>query len=103
MNELYGDGMADEVPGDPRRIPEVHIGDEGSEPAGGTEAEHPYDTDTAGIQYITWDVEGVDKVAKARGAKIDRPLSAPGSPRTVWLVDPDGVSNYFAQFAENAR
>ena len=63
----------------------------------------PHDTDTAGIQYITWDVEGVDKVAKARGAKIDRPLSAPGSPRTVWLVDPDGVSNYFAQFAENAR
>jgi catechol-2,3-dioxygenase len=63
----------------------------------------PRDTNTAGIQYITWNVEGVDKVANARGAKIDRPLSAPGSPRTVWLLDPDGVSNYFAQFAENAR
>jgi catechol 2,3-dioxygenase-like lactoylglutathione lyase family enzyme len=59
----------------------------------------PRDTDTAGIQYITWNVEGVDKVAKARAAKIDRPLSA-GSPRTIWLLDPDGVQNYFAQFAE---
>ena len=61
----------------------------------------PRDTNTAGIQYIVWNVEAVDKVAKAKGAKIDRPLSAPGSPRTVWLVDPDGITNYFAQFAEN--
>ena len=29
----------------------------------------PKDTNTAGLQYITWDVEGVDKVAKARGTK----------------------------------
>jgi catechol 2,3-dioxygenase-like lactoylglutathione lyase family enzyme len=62
----------------------------------------PRDTDTAGIQYITWNIEGVDKVAKARAAKIDRPLSA-GSPRTIWLLDPDGVSNYFAQFAGTPR
>jgi catechol 2,3-dioxygenase-like lactoylglutathione lyase family enzyme len=61
----------------------------------------PKDTNTAGLQYITWNVEAVDKVAKSRGAKIDRPLSAPGSPRTVWLLDPDGITNYFAQFAEN--
>lgn len=61
----------------------------------------PKDTNTAGLQYITWDVEGVDKVAKARGARIDRPLSAPGSPRTIWLFDPDGITNYFAQFKEN--
>jgi catechol 2,3-dioxygenase-like lactoylglutathione lyase family enzyme len=61
----------------------------------------PHDTYTAGLQYIVWDVVGVDRVAKLRGAKIDRPLSAPGSPRTVWLFDPDNVTNYFAQFAEN--
>jgi catechol-2,3-dioxygenase len=61
----------------------------------------PKDTNTAGLQYIVWNVEGVDKVAKARNARIDRPLSAPGSPRTVWLFDPDGITNYFAQFAEN--
>jgi catechol-2,3-dioxygenase len=60
------------------------------------------DTNTAGIQYITWDVEQVDKTAKALGAKIDRPLSGPGFPRTIWFLDPDGVSNYFAQFAENS-
>jgi catechol 2,3-dioxygenase-like lactoylglutathione lyase family enzyme len=63
----------------------------------------PRDTNTAGIQYITWNVEQVDQVAKAHGARIDRPLSAPGSPRTVWLVDPDGITNYFAQFAENTN
>jgi multidrug efflux pump subunit AcrA (membrane-fusion protein) len=28
------------------------------------------------------------EVLLARSAKIDRPLSAPGSPRTVWLFDP---------------
>lgn len=61
----------------------------------------PKDTNTAGIQYIVWNVEGVDRVAKARNATIDRPLSAPGSPRTVWLFDPDGITNYFAQFSEN--
>jgi catechol 2,3-dioxygenase-like lactoylglutathione lyase family enzyme len=61
----------------------------------------PKDTNTAGLQYITWDVEGVDKIAKARNARIDRPLSAPGSPRTIWLFDPDGITNYFAQFKEN--
>jgi catechol 2,3-dioxygenase-like lactoylglutathione lyase family enzyme len=59
------------------------------------------DTNTAGIQYIVWNVEAVDRIAKARNATIDRPLSAPGSPRTVWLFDPDGITNYFAQFAEN--
>jgi hypothetical protein len=61
----------------------------------------PKDTNTAGIQYIVWNVEGVDRIAKARNAKIDRPLSTTGNPRTVWLFDPDGITNYFAQFSEN--
>jgi hypothetical protein len=38
---------------------------------------------------------------RERGAKVDRPLSAPGQMRTLWLVDPDGVSNYFAEAAVN--
>jgi catechol-2,3-dioxygenase len=63
----------------------------------------PRDAGTAGIQYITWDVEQVDKIAKTRGEKIDRPLSGPNFPRTIWFMDPDGVSNYFAQFAENTK
>ena len=60
----------------------------------------PSDTQTAGMQYIVWNVEGVNGVAVARGATIDRPLSAPGGMmRTVWLTDPDGVSNYFAEYS----
>lgn len=61
----------------------------------------PKDTEDAGMQYIVWDVAGVDAVARARNAKIDRPLSAPGPMRTIWLEDPDGVSNYFAEAASN--
>jgi catechol 2,3-dioxygenase-like lactoylglutathione lyase family enzyme len=60
----------------------------------------PADPETAGMQYIVWNVAGVDEVARRRGATIDRPLSAPGTMRTVWLDDPDGNSNYFAEYAE---
>jgi catechol 2,3-dioxygenase-like lactoylglutathione lyase family enzyme len=56
---------------------------------------------TAGMQYIVWSASGVNDVAQARGAAIDRPLSNPGQMRTIWLFDPDGVSNYFAEFAGN--
>ncbi len=58
-------------------------------------------TQPAGMQYIVWNVAAIDGVVQERGAKIDRPLSAPGQMRTLWLVDPDGISNYFAQFAGN--
>jgi catechol 2,3-dioxygenase-like lactoylglutathione lyase family enzyme len=59
------------------------------------------DSQTGGMQYIVWNVAGVNDIATSRGAKIDRPLSAPGQMRTVWLLDPDGVSNYFAQYGGN--
>ena len=59
------------------------------------------DSQTGGMQYIVWNVSGVNDVATSRSAKIDRPLSAPGQMRTVWLLDPDGISNYFAQFGGN--
>jgi catechol 2,3-dioxygenase-like lactoylglutathione lyase family enzyme len=62
----------------------------------------PSDTQTAGMQYIVWNVEGVNTLAQARGVTIDRPLSEPGGMmRTVWLTDPDGVSNYFAEYSGN--
>ena len=61
----------------------------------------PKDVETAGMQYIVWDVAAVNDVAQIRHATIDRPLSNPGQMRTVWLDDPDGNSNYFAQFAGN--
>jgi catechol 2,3-dioxygenase-like lactoylglutathione lyase family enzyme len=59
------------------------------------------DSQTGGMQYIVWNVAGVNEVAVSRHATIDRPLSAPGQMRTVWLLDPDGVSNYFAQSGGN--
>jgi catechol 2,3-dioxygenase-like lactoylglutathione lyase family enzyme len=59
----------------------------------------PADTGSGGIQYVVSDVEAVNTLAMARGVKIDQPLSnlAGFSLRTVWLDDPDGITNYFAQ------
>lgn len=64
-------------------------------------ADLPKDATTGGMQYIVWNVAAIDGVVRARGATIDRPLSAPGQMRTLWLTDPDGISNYFAEFAGN--
>jgi catechol 2,3-dioxygenase-like lactoylglutathione lyase family enzyme len=64
-------------------------------------ADLPSDSATGGIQYIVWNVAAIDAVVRELGAKIDRPLAAPGQMRTLWLTDPDGVSNYFAEFAGN--
>jgi catechol 2,3-dioxygenase-like lactoylglutathione lyase family enzyme len=61
----------------------------------------PSDAQTGGMQYIVWNVAAIDGVVRERGAQVDRPLSAPGQMRTLWIVDPDGVSNYFAEFAGN--
>ncbi len=58
----------------------------------------PANTASAGIQYVVSDVEAVDAKAKAAAVKIDRPLGPFGTGlRTIWLSDPDGVTNYFAQ------
>jgi catechol 2,3-dioxygenase-like lactoylglutathione lyase family enzyme len=62
-------------------------------------AELPADTGSGGIQYVVTDVALVDRAARARGIRIDQPLSVtPGFDlRTLWLDDPDGVTNYFAE------
>jgi catechol 2,3-dioxygenase-like lactoylglutathione lyase family enzyme len=58
----------------------------------------PANTSSAGIQYVISNVEAVDTKAKAESVQIDRPLGAFGQGlRTIWLSDPDGVTNYFAQ------
>jgi catechol 2,3-dioxygenase-like lactoylglutathione lyase family enzyme len=55
-------------------------------------------TYTAGIQYVISDVEAVDARAKARGVTIVTPLgNFSAALRTIWLGDPDGIVNYFAQ------
>jgi catechol 2,3-dioxygenase-like lactoylglutathione lyase family enzyme len=59
----------------------------------------PADTGSGGIQYVVSDVELVDALAKERRVTIDQPLSGLRGfdLRTVWLADPDGVTNYFAE------
>ncbi len=58
----------------------------------------PADTGSAGIQYVVNDVETVDARAKARNVTVETPLgNTLQTLRTVWLNDPDGVTNYFAQ------
>jgi len=64
-------------------------------------AAHPgaaANTYTAGIQYVIRDVEAIDARAKAGNVKITQPLGPfGGGLRTIWLADPDGITNYFAQ------
>ncbi len=59
----------------------------------------PADTGSAGIQYVVSDVDAVDANAKTRNITVETPLGGlPGFDlRFVWLNDPDGVTNYFAQ------
>ena len=55
---------------------------------------------SAGIQYVINNVDAVDARAKERSVQIDRPLGPFGTGlRTIWLGDPDGITNYFAQVA----
>jgi catechol 2,3-dioxygenase-like lactoylglutathione lyase family enzyme len=58
----------------------------------------PANKSSAGIQYVISNVETVDAKAKTEAVTIDRPLGLFGQGlRTIWLSDPDGVTNYFAQ------
>lgn len=57
------------------------------------------DTGSGGIQYVVSNVNRVDELAKAQKIPIETPLTAnpQAALRTVWLQDPDGVTNYFAE------
>ena len=61
----------------------------------------PADDGSGGIQYVVSDVDAVAALAAERHIAIEQPLS--GSPsfalRTIWLADPDGVTNYYAETA----
>ena len=64
----------------------------------------PRDTGSAGIQYVVNDVDTVDARAKARNVTVETPLANTfATLRTVWLNDPDGVTNYFAQILRGNR
>ena len=61
----------------------------------------PADDGSGGIQYVVSDVDAVAELAAARRVTIEQPLS--GLPsfalRTIWLADPDGITNYYAETA----
>jgi len=65
----------------------------------------PADTGSGGIQYVVSDVEHVDALAKERQVTIDQPLQGLRGfdLRTIWLEDPDGVTNYFAETGASRR
>jgi predicted enzyme related to lactoylglutathione lyase len=68
-------------------------------------ADLPADTGGGGIQHVVRDTEVVDRLARARGVQIDQPLSTLQgyALRTIWLSDPDGITNYFAQVGAPAQ
>jgi len=64
------------------------------------------DNGSAGIQYVVRDSPMVDAKARHRGGiAVETPLNklAGFDLVTVWLNDPDGVTNYFAQVGPNSR
>ena len=63
------------------------------------------DNGSAGIQYVVRDAPLVDAKAKSRDIAVETPLNklAGFDLVTVWLNDPDGVTNYFAQVGPNSR
>ena len=66
--------------------------------------EHP-DNGSAGIQYVVSDSPLVDAKAKARHIAVETPLNKLKGFNlvTVWLNDPDGVTNYYAQLGSGSR
>jgi catechol 2,3-dioxygenase-like lactoylglutathione lyase family enzyme len=58
----------------------------------------PLNPSLAGIQYVVSDVAAVDALATQHAVPVETPLgeTMPGL-RTVWLYDPDQVTNYFAE------
>jgi catechol 2,3-dioxygenase-like lactoylglutathione lyase family enzyme len=60
----------------------------------------PADTGSAGIQYIISNIDAMNARALAEHVTVETPLGGlkgfPGL-KTVWLNDPDGVTNYFYQ------
>lgn len=59
----------------------------------------PADTGSTGIQYVIRDAAMADAKGKARNIAVETPLNKLRGfdLTTVWLNDPDGVTNYFAQ------
>ena len=65
----------------------------------------PADTGSSGIQYVVSDAALAAARADYRDLPVETPLNrlAGFDLTTVWLNDPDGVTNYFAQVGPNSR
>ncbi len=65
----------------------------------------PADTGSSGIQYVVGDAAMVDARARYRDIPVETPLNRLRGfdLTTIWLNDPDGVTNYFAQVGPNSR
>jgi predicted enzyme related to lactoylglutathione lyase len=68
-------------------------------------AKLPADTGSGGIQYVVSDVDVVDALARERKVTVEQPLSGLRGfdLRTIWLDDPDGITNYFAETGVSRR
>ena len=67
--------------------------------------DEPVDTGSAGIQYVVSDAPMVEAKREPRGIEVLTPLNKLRGFDliTVWLADPDGVTNYFAQVGPDSR
>src|SRR5690606_28478747 len=65
----------------------------------------PQDNGSAGIQYVISDAAMADAKGKARNLAVETPLNKLRGFEliTVWLNDPDGVTNYYAQVSGGRR
>lgn len=65
----------------------------------------PADNGSAGIQYVVSDAALVDAKGRHRQIAVETPLNRLRGfdLTTVWLNDPDGVTNYFAQVGPASR
>ncbi|WP_338240771.1 VOC family protein [Aurantiacibacter hainanensis] len=65
----------------------------------------PADTGSSGIQYVVRDAALAAARADHRDIAVETPLNRLRGfdLTTVWLNDPDGVTNYFAQVGPNSR
>ncbi len=65
----------------------------------------PADTGSGGIQYVVSDAGSVDALARARNVTIAQPLSTLQGfgMRFIWLDDPDGITNYYAEVPRSRK
>ncbi len=65
----------------------------------------PVDTGSSGIQYVVADAPFVAAMAAHRSVAVETPLNRLRGfdLTTVWLNDPDGVTNYYAQVGPASR